>query len=493
MEPTVENFCNLLSRSRLLSPDEVLALRERWGQEAPERPSDPERFARWLVANRSVTEFQAAALLRGHAGPFFLNDYKLLERIGKGRMAGVYRAVHPLGQVVAIKVLPPSKAKEPEILARFQREARLAVRLKHPNVVRTFQTGTAEGVHYLVMEYLDGETLEEVLERRGKLGPAEAVRLIYQALQGLQHIHEQDLVHRDLKPGNLMLVSPPGAQEEAATLHATVKILDIGLGRALFDEGVPGAGDNFNLTTAGDVIGTPDYLAPEQARDSHAADVRADIYSLGCVLFHAVTGQPPFPDPNPVRQMVRHATEPLGLLRQLNRAVPEGLQPVVERMTAKDPAQRYATPEQAARALQPFLAARTERSAAAGPVPHSPAYLRWLETNQTAATAAAGSPGRPAAPPGAPPSAAPSPPIPSAPTPPQPPAGYSPTKIESRTLNPTWRERVAAIGTAIRPGRRDLIWMGVGGAAVLLAEGGGWLLAQALRRLAEGTDEDASK
>src|SRR5206468_2519439 len=128
-----------------------------------------------------------------------LNQYKLIDRLGQGRMAGVYQAVHELGQTVAIKILPPSKAKDPQLFGRFQREARLALRLQHPNVVRTFQVGEANGLNYLVMEYLDGEDLEDVFKRRGKLPPAEAVRLVYQALQGLQHLHEQGMVHRDLK------------------------------------------------------------------------------------------------------------------------------------------------------------------------------------------------------------------------------------------------------------------------------------------------------
>src|SRR5262249_20791579 len=155
---------------------------------------------------------------------FFLGEYKILDRIGRGRMAGVYKAVHQLGQVVAIKVLPPSKAKDPRTLGRFTREARLALKLKHPNVVRAFQVGEVNGLHYLVMESLEGEPLEEVLQRRKRLSPAEAVRVVHQALVGLQHIHEQGLVHRDLKPSNLMLVPAPGSGQPDNTLRATVKV-----------------------------------------------------------------------------------------------------------------------------------------------------------------------------------------------------------------------------------------------------------------------------
>ena len=230
-------------------------------------------------------------------------------------MAGIYQAVHRLGQPVAIKVLPPSKARDPQLLARFQREARLAVRLKHPNVVRTFHIAETDGLHYIVMEYLEGETLEEVLQRRSKLPATEATRLMHQALLGLQHLHEEGVVHRDLKPANLMLVPAPAPGGLDTTLQATVKILDIGLGRALFDEGSSTAGPSADLTGTGAILGVPDYMAPEQVRDAHAVDIRADIYSLGCVFYQTLTGQTPFPDSSPVRQMIRHATECRGLSR----------------------------------------------------------------------------------------------------------------------------------------------------------------------------------
>ncbi len=376
MEPSVEALCTNLARSRLLAPDEVRELIRSWVRESRERSGETLEFARWLVNRRCLTEYQAGVLLRGHPGALFLGPYKILERIGKGRMAGVYKAVHQTGPVVAIKVLPVSKARDPQLLGRFLREARLATALKHPNVVRTFQNGQEGDLHYLVMEHLEGETLDEVLRRR-RLPPAEAVRLVYQALAGLHYLHDQGLVHRDLKPGNLMLV--PGRTEDRAdsTLHATVKVLDIGTGRALFDEDVPG---NFELTNEGEVLGTPDYLAPEQARDAHAADIRADVYSLGCTLYHCLAGQPPFADSNRVRQLMRHATEPPRSLREINPEVPEGLERVVNRMLAKDPAQRYPSPGKAAKALKPFLAAGADLPGPARPSPQMAAYLQWLES-----------------------------------------------------------------------------------------------------------------
>jgi Leucine-rich repeat (LRR) protein len=394
MAGTVDEVCELLVRGRLLPAGDVQALRQRWAGADGGAADDGERFLQWLVAGGQVTEFQAGLLARGQADRFFLGPYKLLGRIGTGRMAGVFKAVHPTGQTVAIKVLPPSKAKDPELLGRFQREARLGVRLKHPNVVRTFQLGEAGGLHYLVLEYLAGETLEDVLKRRGRLPPAEAVRLVRQALLGLQHLHDRDLVHRDLKPANLMVVPAPPPAGPDTTLHATLKILDIGLGRSLFDEGDP-EGGHIELTRQGQVLGSPDYMAPEQARDAHAADVRADLYSLGCVLYHALTGQPPFPGGNPVQKMIRHTRETPRPVRELDPALPEGLQQVVSRLLAKDPAQRYPTPDQATRALDGCL---SQQPAAAGEAaPEAlPAYEDWLaaEDPETGATPAAPAAGR---------------------------------------------------------------------------------------------------
>jgi tRNA A-37 threonylcarbamoyl transferase component Bud32 len=373
MEPSVEAFCNTLAETGLMTAEQVRDLYQHCQSEAPAACTDLERFLRWLVKGEHLTEYQIGVIRRGSGHQLVLGPYKILERVGKGRMAGVYKAVHELGQVVAIKVLPPSKARDPQILGRFQRESRLALRLKHPNIVRTFQTGHWQDLHGLVMEYLEGETLEEVLERRGRLQPGEAVRVVCQALNALQEIHEEGLVHRDLKPGNLMLVGG----DARSTLQATVKVLDIGLGRALFDEDPSGKGQNFELTNEGDVLGTPAYMAPEQARDPHRADVRSDIYSLGCTLYHALAGRPPFPDANPARQLIRHATEEPQPIRSFFPAMPVGLPEVVSQMMAKDPSQRFATPQKAAAALQSFLVAGAE-VVGIERQPRMAAYLRWL-------------------------------------------------------------------------------------------------------------------
>ncbi|VTR97639.1 serine/threonine-protein kinase [Tuwongella immobilis] len=375
----VREMCKLLVQSRLVDTDETRAIYSRYRNEAGDTEEvDP--FRKYLIQQKILTDYQAALLSRGHTEGFFLNDYCLLDRVGKGRMAGVYRAVHATGQIVAIKVLPPSKSRDPNLFARFQREAKFATQLNHPNIVRAYQLGEADGLHYIVMEYLEGETLQDVLDRRKRLPVGEAVRIVYQVLQGLQQVHERGIIHRDLKPSNLMLIPNPQVPTPTAdtTLNCTVKILDIGLGRQIFDENA--ANDENPLTTEGVILGTPDYLAPEQARNASAVDIRADIYSLGGVLFHLLTGQPPFPDTNIMSQMLRHATEPLRPLSDFINPVPDGLQQVLNWMMAKDPNQRYPTPERAAQALQIFLMS----SPGASPMSAMPStlYTQALQSGQ---------------------------------------------------------------------------------------------------------------
>jgi serine/threonine protein kinase len=388
---TIEDYCALLAKSRLLLGEEVEAAYQRFQKESEaegKSTTDIDRFRRYLVRQRLLTDYQAHMIQRGRAEGFFIGGYKILDRVGKGHMGvgGVYKALHHLGQIVALKILPASKASNPHTLARFQREARLLLQLNHPNIVRAFQVGEAHGVHYLVMEYLEGETLQDVLHRRGRLPWQEAVRLIHQALQGLQHLHERHMVHRDLKPANLMLLNARESDQEAeenrpepedTTWDATLKILDIGLGRELFDENAPEGQIETQITQEGSVLGTPDYMAPEQARDASSADIRADIYSLGCVLYHCITGQPPFPDSNIMSQMVRHAMEPPRPLREFVPDIPPMLQAVMDTLLAKQPEKRYATPAAADAALQPLLSSRGARPALAR---LTPAYKAWLES-----------------------------------------------------------------------------------------------------------------
>src|SRR5262245_20036514 len=234
---SVRDYCTLLAKSKLLPPEEVEALYKRWRDETGGNDEQVDQFRKFLTSRRYLTEWQAHMVQRGRADGFFIGGYKILDRVGKGQMGGVYKAVHSLGQIVALKILPASKAKDQHTLGRFQREARLLTQLDHPNVVRAYQVGEAGGVHFIGMEFLEGETLDEVLSRRKRLPWAEAARLMHQALGGLQHLHEKRMVHRDMKPANMMLT--PAATKPDTTWDATLKILDIGLGRELFAEDTP--------------------------------------------------------------------------------------------------------------------------------------------------------------------------------------------------------------------------------------------------------------
>jgi serine/threonine protein kinase len=388
---TVQEFCQLLTRSRLHPADVVPQLCHRWQAGARDRNSAQE-FADWLVAQQLLTNHQATLLLTGHTDGYFIDQYRILERVAKGRMAGVFRAVHPLGQQVALKVLPPSRAKDPDTLTRFQREAKLAAQLNHANVVRTFHFGESNGVHFLAMEYLDGMTLGDLLKERSKVPPKEAVRIAFLAALGLQHLHEKGVVHRDLNPSNLMLIPSPGQGEN--TLRCRVKIMDIGLGRALFDDTPTGA----PLTSEGEILGTPEYLSPEQARDARRADIRSDLYSLGCALFHALTGETPFVDSNPVRQMLKHATEPLRPLREFSPEAPADLQRILDKLLAKDPLQRYQSPKQAADALRNYLAVEGEPAHLKAATTEEKSYEEWVTKAMAAPPTGAPVTAKPAAP-----------------------------------------------------------------------------------------------
>ncbi len=376
METSAEEFIALLIQSRLLDAESAQEALRQWRAAAGVDADDATQWRSWLVEQKLITAYQASLLGRGHTEGYFLRNYKILDRIGRGRMAGVYRAIDEIGNQVAIKVLPPSKAKDPILLARFQREARLVERLAHVNVMRAREVGEVDGFNYLVMDHLDGETLDAVLQRRVKLSVEESVDLLEQALSGLQHIHEQGLVHRDLKPGNIMLVPRPGPSEPDVTTGCILKILDFGLSRVANDDQTPEPVQELQLTAAGAMLGTSDYIAPEQARDARAADIRADIYSLGCVAYHLLAGRPPFPDKNAIRQMVRHATETPPSLEQTRPDAPAFLQKLLDRMLAKDPADRFTTPAEAlhdlrapSRATESFEAVQTLRIPPAVPSP----------------------------------------------------------------------------------------------------------------------------
>jgi urea transport system substrate-binding protein len=270
--------------------------------------------------------------------------YRVLGVLGNGGMGTVFKAEHRLlERPVVIKVVHPELIHDAELLERFRREARLAAKLAHPNVVTVYEAEQIGPMHLLVMEFIGGEDLAELVRKRGPLPVAVACELARQAAVGLQHIHEQGLVHRDIKPGNLIL-----------TDSGQLKVLDLGL--AFLKTGAP---KDRSLTLPQQSMGTVDYMAPEQWEDSHGVDIRADIYSLGCTLYHLLVGSPPFGTsqaPNPARQMWAHHLAPVPPIREKRPDVPEPLAAILNRMLAKKRAQRFAVPAEVAAALEPCTA-----------------------------------------------------------------------------------------------------------------------------------------
>jgi formylglycine-generating enzyme required for sulfatase activity/serine/threonine protein kinase len=331
--------------------------------------TDPRILAKVLLQRGWLTPYQVNQLFRGQGDRLVLGQYVLLERIGEGGMGEVFKARHlGLDRIDALKVIRKDKLSNAENIRRFQREARAAARLSHPNIVAVYAIDQVGDTHYLAMEYVEGMNLSRFVKTHGPLPVPQACDFISQAAQGLQQAFQRGLIHRDIKPGNLLVSST----------HV-IKILDLGLVRLeqLLDDHASPA----TLTEEGSLMGTPDYIAPEQARDPHAVDTRADIYSLGCTFYHLLTGQPPFPGGTLAQKLIRHqSSSPLGV-ETLRPDVPPALAAVVRKMLEKDPAQRYQTPLEVAEALGPFrhatVPAGTPRAAAVIPsaLPQGPLPL----------------------------------------------------------------------------------------------------------------------
>jgi tRNA A-37 threonylcarbamoyl transferase component Bud32 len=274
--------------------------------------------------------------------------YEILGELGRGGMGIVYQArqlAH--GRTVALKVIRKERLSHPEVIRRFRREAQAAARLSHPNIVVVYESDQDGDTHYLAMEYVPGVTLQWLVEQSGPLAVPRACDFVRQTALGLQHAAEQALVHRDIKPGNLMVVVPAGKPMPPRPL---VKILDMGVARLyqqrdFHDESLS------TLTRDGSVLGTPDYVAPEQLEDPHKADIRADLYSLGCTFYYLLSGQVPFPGGTLVQKLDRQRWETAPSVDQLRQEIPSAVAAVVRRLMAKHPDDRYRTPGELADAL----------------------------------------------------------------------------------------------------------------------------------------------
>jgi serine/threonine protein kinase len=297
-----------------------------------------------LVRRRWLTMYQASKLFCGQGSKLLLGQYRLLELLGKGGMGKVFKARHVrMDRIVALKYIRTARLGDPRNVKRFTQEACAAGRLAHPNIVLAYDSGQVGERHYLVMEYVEGTDLGKLVKQSGPLPVAQACECVRQAALGLQHAHERGVVHRDIKPSNLILTSGK------PSTPPLVKILDFGL--AGFQSAI---GDERRLTQFGSFVGTVDFMAPEQAMSAKHADIRADIYSLGCTLYFLLTGKVPFPGEDSATRLSARLLGDAVPPRTLCPEMPAALEEVLAKTIVRNPAERYQAPAEVATALQPF-------------------------------------------------------------------------------------------------------------------------------------------
>jgi len=343
------SFLQMLAHSGLLSDEQLQRVEQRFSPKAGRTTA--REICDWLQKQGLITEWQAEKLRQAKFRGFFLGPYKLLSRVARGGMSSIYAARHrDSGEVHALKVLPPARTNQASYLPRFQREAAMTQRLQHPNIVRVFgvfsESDGQDAVHFMAMELLSGRDLFEIVNTDGPLPCRQTAEFIRQAALGLEFAHQAGMVHRDIKPGNLFV-----------TGDGQVRILDLGLAQDFDSE------ENLTRDFNERVLGTADYLAPEQAADSHTVDGRADIYSLGCSLYFLLTGQPPFTEGTLVQRLVAHQKNTPPPLSQFRNDIPEELAAIVSAMMVKNRNQRIGSAAEVANRLARFLADTADQPA----------------------------------------------------------------------------------------------------------------------------------
>jgi serine/threonine protein kinase len=328
---SLDQFVNSLANSGIIDPEEFSQFLE--NLPANTRFSDAKTLAHELQRRELLTFFQAREALKGKAKGLVFGPYIVLDLIGGGGMGCVYKARHrQTNKIVALKTLSPVFAETPEAVQRFQREVETCKRLKHPNIVTLVEGGQANGAPFLVMEYIEGRDLNSLVKLAGPLTLDQSVSCLLQAASGLQYAHEQGVIHRDVKPSNLLLDQ-----------QGVVRVADLGLARLLplpEEEGqaLPG-----RLTRPEQILGTPEYMSPEQARDPRFADARSDIYSLGCAWHFLLTAKPPYAGKSSVDKLLAHRERPIPSLRARRPNIPESVDSVFQKMLAKRPDERFAS------------------------------------------------------------------------------------------------------------------------------------------------------
>ncbi len=336
----VDDFLRKVLRSGLVKRDE---LRTTLRTMPIERREEVVAIADHLIRADKLTRFQTHKILQGVTVGLVLGPYHLLTPLGRGGMGTVYLARDSRsGAFVALKILPPKIARtEERLLVRFQREMELSQKIKHPHLARAVEVGVFQNVHYIAMEYIPGQTLYRLVAGQGTLPVARAAHLFTEVASALAHAHGQNVIHRDLKPSNIMV-----------TPHDHAKVLDLGLA---FTEGEE-VDDKEVVGGKGYIVGSIDYMAPEQTRDPTGVDNRADLYALGCCMYFALTGKPPFPDGSVYEKVRAHRHETPAPVRSKNPQVPEAFADIVHRLLAKLPADRYASAIEVAYALEAWQA-----------------------------------------------------------------------------------------------------------------------------------------
>lgn len=343
MSADIENFLIVLKQSGLVEESVARSAAPEYIEDV-ELPTQ-EGFAATLVEKKLITSWHASKLLKGKHKGFFLGKYKLLRLLGKGGMSSVYLAEHiNMKRQCAVKVLPYKLVTDSSYLPRFYREAQAVAALDHRNIVRAYdvdhETDGEMEIHFLVMEYVTGLNFYELVKTQGALAPSQAAEYIRQGALGLDHAHEAGMVHRDIKPGNFLIDN-----------NGTVKLMDLGLAMVLQEN------KDFSVTLENEekVLGTADYLAPEQAVDSHLVDSRADIYALGCTFFFLLTGRPPFDEGTLAQRLLAHQTKQPPDLNELREGIPSELVQIINKMMEKEPDHRIQSAAEVAEQLQKWL------------------------------------------------------------------------------------------------------------------------------------------
>jgi serine/threonine-protein kinase len=332
---SVANLVDILRQYQLLEP----AQQDELVRTLQARFPEPRGLARELVQRGWLTPYQVNQLFQDEGENLILGHYAMLERLGEGGMGAVFKARHRrLGRVVALKLIRKDRLANHDLVRRFQREIQAAAHLDHPNVVHAYDADQDRDTHFFAMEYVEGADLTRVVKQRGPLPAATACAYVRQAALGLQHAFEHGLVHRDIKPSNLLLTAKGDV----------VKILDMGLARV---QQPAGEESGTTLTHEGAVMGTPDYIAPEQARSARGVDIRADLYSLGCTLYFLLTGRVPFPGGTLAQKLLSHQLDEPRPVEELRPETPPAVTAVLRQLMAKRPEDRYQTPAEAAEAL----------------------------------------------------------------------------------------------------------------------------------------------